>query len=475
MAFDPCREWLGIDAVDLTDPRKVLGLLPGEPTAAEVQVAAAERLATLARATPGPFAKAHAALITRVEEARDQLLADAGGVPQPLPPPPPIAAVAPTTSILEPPPDGSLDPSVEAVGIPPGPVVSRRSTASRRQRDAGGGGVLAGSIALLAAAVAGLAFFVFQFGQFGGRTVATRPETVVTVVKKGSDPSPVRPAPSPAPRQPETPDPAGRITEPPDASPEPPAEPEARGTDDAGEPLMEPSAKPDGNAGQSAEEGRRRAEQERKQEEQRKLEEQQKQEQQRMLEERRRADEQARARMAEAVEKQLREAYAAIQRGEFDTAQQAIAAASNQVGDDVNTATRVQNWDLFARYAREFPGYRDRAFAAASAGREYELDGKKFVVVEITPELFIYKVSGKNERVPRDAVDPRMTLAIVEAWFAADGRAANHLFLGAHWLSLSPPDTRRARAEWRIAGDGGENVAPLMALLDDPVIRQAGR
>jgi hypothetical protein len=474
MAFDPCREWLGIDAVDLTDPRKVLGLLPGEPTAAEVQVAAAERLATLARATPGPFAKAHAALVARVEEARDRLLADAGGVAPPPPPPPPAPAVASATSILPPPAD-SLDPSVEAVGIPPGPVVSRRSTASRRQRDAGGGGLLAGSIALLAAAVAVLAFFVVQFGQFGGRTVATRPETVVTVVKKGNDPPPARPAPSPAPSEPKTPEPTGRINEPPDAPPEQPSEPEGRGTDDAGGPPMEASSEPDRNAEREAEEARRRAEQAQKKEEQRKLEEQQKQEQQRMLDEERRADERARARMAEAVEKQLREAYAAIQRGEFDTAQRAIAAAANQVGDDVTAATRVQNWDLFARYAREFPGYRERAFAAANAGREYEVGGKKFSVVEITPELFVYRLSGKNERVPRDAVDPQITLAIVEAWFAADGRAANHLFLGAHWLSLSPPDTRRARAEWQIAGDGGENIAPLMALLDDPVIRQAGR
>jgi len=181
------------------------------------------------------------------------------------------------------------------------------------------------------------------------------------------------------------------------------------------------------------------------------------------------------AKLAEAVEQSLREAYKAIQRAEFDTAKRAIASAGKQAGDDVEQATRVERWNLFATYAQAFLKFRDQALAAANAGREYDVDGTKFAVVEVTPDTFIYRLAGKNVRVPRDEMNPRMMMAIVETWFAADGRAANHLFLGAHWLALAPPDTRRARAEWRIAGGGGENVAPLMTLLDDPVIRRAGR
>ena len=89
--------------------------------------------------------------------------------------------------------------------------------------------------------------------------------------------------------------------------------------------------------------------------------------------------------------------------------------------------------------------------------------------------MFIYKLAGKIELIPRDRVDPRIAMAIVESWFDTDGRAANHLFLGARWLCLDPPDTRRARADWQIAGDGGEQVGPLLMLLDDPVIRRAAR
>jgi hypothetical protein len=184
---------------------------------------------------------------------------------------------------------------------------------------------------------------------------------------------------------------------------------------------------------------------------------------------------QERARMQEALDKSLGDAFKALQRGEFDTADRAIAAAGNHVGDDVEAATRIERWRLLATYAREFTTFREQAIAAANAGREFQVDGKPFAVVEITPEMFIYKQAGKMERVPRERVDPRIELAVVEGWFEADGRAANHLFLGARWLCLDPPNPSRARAEWRIAGDGGEQVAPLNALLEDPVIRRAGR
>jgi len=177
--------------------------------------------------------------------------------------------------------------------------------------------------------------------------------------------------------------------------------------------------------------------------------------------------------MIESLEASLRDAHRALQREEFDTADRTIKAASREVGDDVEANSRLERWRLFATYARDFVGYQEQAFKAATAGREYEADGRTFAVIEITPTMFIYKLAGKTERVPRGQVDPRIAMAIVESWFAADGRAANHLFLGAHWLCLDPPDTRRARGDWQIAGVGGEQVGPLLMLLDDPVIRRA--
>ena len=156
-------------------------------------------------------------------------------------------------------------------------------------------------------------------------------------------------------------------------------------------------------------------------------------------------------------------------------AERAITAAGKQVGDDVKAATRIERWRLLATYAKEFVGFRKKAFASANEGRQYSADDKIFSVIEVTPQQLVYKIAGEIKRVPRDNVDPRIEMAIVEGLFAADGRAANHLFLGAHWLCLDPPDPKQARREWQVAGDGGEEVSPLLALLEDPVVRQAGR
>lgn len=81
MPFDPCREWLGIDAVELGDPHRVLGI-PSSPTTADAIIHAAEaRLAGLRGISPGPFARAHEALQARIIEARDALLTTALQMP----------------------------------------------------------------------------------------------------------------------------------------------------------------------------------------------------------------------------------------------------------------------------------------------------------------------------------------------------------------------------------------------------------
>ncbi|NBW97745.1 MAG: hypothetical protein EBR28_13720, partial [Planctomycetia bacterium] len=77
--FDPCKQWLGIDAVELVDPRRVLGLAPGETSPQAVQRAAEARLTVLRGVPAGPFDRARAALMERVAEARDAVLAQLAG------------------------------------------------------------------------------------------------------------------------------------------------------------------------------------------------------------------------------------------------------------------------------------------------------------------------------------------------------------------------------------------------------------
>ncbi|MEI6506536.1 MAG: hypothetical protein WCO90_11760, partial [Planctomycetota bacterium] len=79
MPFDPCREWLGIDAVDLASPHEVLGLGVDESDALTIVRAADARLSALRAIDPGPFDRAHAAIVARVAEARDALLKNLTG------------------------------------------------------------------------------------------------------------------------------------------------------------------------------------------------------------------------------------------------------------------------------------------------------------------------------------------------------------------------------------------------------------
>jgi len=455
MAFDPCREWLGIDAVDLADPRRVLDLPAGDHPTAVIADAAAKRLEQLGQIAPGPFGKAHQTLVRRVEEARDRLLETAVSVSEPVasdpvglpagragpaepwnPTLPPMAAAKPAY------PEGELNP------------LSRISTVRPRRRrqpsrSSGSTGVLISMTALLAAAVAVLAVVVVKnpFGQPDSpevkvairtdRQAPARPPQP-TASEAGGKSEPKRPPAADRPRKPE-----------PRPSPTPPDAPAGprvnrQPTDDKAAP--EPPA-----ASEPPAEDKARREREMQ------------------------AAETVNAERRRAIDTLLTEAFAALQEEAFDAADASIKKAYQTAGDDVDAATRAEAWRGLATYARDFLSHREQAFKAASAGREYRAGGKVFAIIEITPTLVVYKSEGKIVRVPRDQLDPALAMAIVEQWFAADGRAANHLFLGAHWLCDTPPNPRRARAEWRIAGDGGADVDLLLALCDDPVIQQAGK
>lgn len=510
MAFDPCREWLGIDAVDLGDPSRVLGLPPDCRDAALIARAAEMRLESLSRVAPGPFAKAHAAIVARVEEARDSLLAAAFSRGTSAPPaqprspfaPPPPPAVASTSRWAGVGDASSAAPAAPAAADDAEPVLGpslRRPVLRSRSSSSGAGGLLLTSFALLAAAVAVLVFLMLRPDPFGTQVAVKKTaQTTAAPATSGTKPAggdggPTRPRPPATTKQPEmtppTPAPATPATvDPPDREAKP-ATPDRSEKDKEQRPAQGEMQQAETEKAEMQQQQAERLRREREKEEQSRRDAEmaeQKAIAAREAEEARRKAEMAepagtqeadqeRARMQEALDKSLGEAFKALQRGEFDTADRAIKAADTHVGDDVEAATRIERWRLLATYAREFVGFREQAITAANAGREFQVDGKPFAVIEITPDMFIYKQDGKIERVPRERVDPRIELAVVEGWFEADGRAANHLFLGARWLCLDPPNPSRARAEWRKAGEGGEQVDPLNALLEDPVIRRSGR
>lgn len=450
MPFDPCREWLGIDATDLKDPHRVLAIPPTLTDGDEIARVAAERLTKLAGIIPGPFAKAHAALMNRVAEARDTLLATATWAntqetadlpsaepvynapppPPPSPPPSPPIWLAPSAPVED-------DEPRLPVAPPIADATPMWTSPPARSAKSGSGGAALGLCAIfLSVAIAGGYYAYKRLGlQHNDWDVALR-----SVIDPQADPPlPDQVEAAPIPDGPyQAPDTSAPPSDP-VPSPQEPAAPPS----DAVEPhesIPQPAPAPPPPAPPPDPEAERRLVAER-------------------------------ARATAFVNAALRDAFQSLQREEFDDADRAIEEASREIGDDVESATRVERWRLAAAYARAYVGYRDKAFRSAASGREYEIDGKRIVVIEVTPTTFVYRLSGKNYSVARKTMSPVLEVGVVEHWFGADGRAANYLFLGTKWLCKSPPNHTRARAAWQKAADGGENVAPLMALLDDPITK----
>jgi len=171
------------------------------------------------------------------------------------------------------------------------------------------------------------------------------------------------------------------------------------------------------------------------------------------------------------IEKALRAAYAAIRSGDFDAASGAIDSVES--GDDDAIRDRLARWQRFTGYAKGFKELREKAYQAA-ANSEFELNDRIIIIVEIDEERIVYRDSGKQQRMRLEDLPPEIDRAIVEQWLGRDGRAANHLYLGASHLAKDRPSPADASREWRRAAAGGEADGRLLEpLVKDPVILDA--
>jgi hypothetical protein len=178
---------------------------------------------------------------------------------------------------------------------------------------------------------------------------------------------------------------------------------------------------------------------------------------------------------AAAVDRALAATLAALRRSDGPAARESADAASDAVGDDAALRSRVDRWRLLVDYAAQLDTHRRQASASAAKGREYEIGGRTIGIVELTPESYAYKAAGTIKRGPRTALPRPIERAILEAWFAGDGRAANHIFLGIDRLLEPRPDLAGVRREWDTALRGEPATAPLMPLLEDPLFGAPAR
>jgi hypothetical protein len=492
--FDPCRQWLGIDAVHLGNARLVLGISPDEVDPVAVFRAADARLTLLRSISPGPFEMARTGLIARVEEAREKLLAECAATPQrprlsaagpfamppppsqraassPQPPPmPPTAArrspsAGPVPAVAEPPPvpGGAFDGGgVETITI--------RTTVYRKKTPVAG---IALTVLALSAVAGGLLYFAV-YGNVQGTRQGPRQVTRVDVAAVPRTPDPQnnqtgRPAQPSAhttvdaadeePLDP-TSDEAVSTSKPPSARKErdrqPASEPDAQTrskrqkepTPVASVPMKTPvAAEPEPAAEAAKPEGR--------------------------------PDEEAQADAPVAVnvakknsqlDATLSELLESLRQQDDDSVARLLAEAAAQASGPEEVG-RVSSWKQLATFYKGFMGYRQKALNAVQPGNEFDVANRKIAVVEIDADKFIYRSAGGNKTVPRDKIPAGIVLAIVMQWF--DSNPANDLYIGAYHLAKPEPDPEKARFHWKQAEAAGADASDLVPLLDDPVLARS--
>lgn len=429
--FDPCKQWLGIDAVDLVDPRRVLGIRPAETDATTVSRAAAARLDRLRSVEPGPFAVAHNALVKRVEEARDAVLAEiaaparashgssdrlsmppppGGGTSPPRPGPSPVPRVPPVPTVPRPAPAASATPwpALDDADPTHAPAIEIRRPVVYRKKSSGSG-VLLVLIAGLAAAAGGLYWYKFRPPQAAAKRVQA---DVALVDQHRPEPPPVVAA-TPPPAEPRKRKPAPE----PEPEPEPAAVPEP-------EPEPEPKPRPKPEPPMVAEDPQK-------------------------------------------IEALLSRVAETLRAADFSAAADSAKAAAT-AAQAKPSRERVERWTELVTFAQGFADYRNQALATVAPGVEFDIDGKKIIVVEIDDEKFIYRYAGKNKTTPRNRIPGGILMAIVTGWF--DENPANDLFIGAYHATKEEPDFDKARECWEKAAAGGADASLLLPLLDDPLL-----
>jgi hypothetical protein len=508
--FDPCRQWLGIDAVDLGNARLVLGLSSQEADPLAVVQAAEARLNLLRAISPGPFELARTSLIKRVEEAREKVLAEIAASPRPAPgaaggfampaPPSQLAAAAPQVPFV---PSAGAPPAVPpAVPVVPPMVpgggwsqaggqaggegngfghISIRTTGYRKQTPVAG---IALVLLAMASLAGGLAYYVITKDK-AQHSRSARTEDRLTA--QAEPPANVGATESAAQRRPEPA--AGRkhggMTRkerredepPPDPSsdraistgkprsrekerrppPQPDPQPEEESESVAPPPAaMEPPPPPQKTVLNPPEAPQQKPQKPEEEPPAKENPVKEKPEQARQLDD------------------TLAELLKAMQQQDDDTVKRRLSEAFEQAGgrNFGNAASqRIDSWQQLATYYKGFLEFREKALAAVKSGNEYEVRNQKIAVVEIDDTVFKYRVAGETRRTDREKIPGGIVLAILMEWF--DANPANDLYVGAYHLAKEEPAPQLAREHWQKAAAAGADASALMPLLDDPVFARA--
>ena len=460
--LDPCRQWLGIDAVDLGDHRRVLGVAPDERDPLAVLRAAESRLTALRAVSAGPLEFVRAGFVKRVEAARESVLAEiaASGSRGPeaasavfrRPPTPSTLAAKPSATPIPPPVPVTLvsPPPVPGPAAPPpadmaavafgdrggSAPIAIRTTIYRKQTPVVGVALVMLGLTGLAG---GLAFYALvlkpkQAGQ-EERHLAEREESK-TEDEQGGTTSPGeaaagraaavedadRPPPRARRRRPRSP---GEAEPPPDESAAPARAPAAVVPPTKPRPVAKDVAATPKPAPAMSEEASR------------------------------------------ALDATLAEALDALRARQDDVVEARLQAAADRARSS-EARQRVAGWKLLASSYGKFLESREAALDAVEPGSSYDVQGQKVIVEKVDADTCVFRTTGPPKTVSRERIPAGIVLAIVSKWAGddADGGTA----IAAYHLARQEPDLRRAREQLDKASKAGADVAAFLPLLDDPVL-----
>jgi len=517
-SFDPCRQWLGISALDLDDPKKLLGLASVDDPIRILQ-AAEVRLAQLQAVDAGPYEVARRALVMRIQEARDSLLAaaSAGGMAATQPPPGGLAMPPSPTAAPEEPRPSTLpfpsmgQPSVDRpyshggypyqAGHPPAPSplqqppfhqplqgqpyghpyaqpyaqpyahpyaqpYAQPNAQPSGQPYAGPRPVApyrrysgSGTLLLLAGglftAVVGLCLMAFRWTP---QNFSFKPSVPKQVAKTTTTTTTKSTEPKRHPL-------AARNRPfnferyeptPPPQSPDVPPQSDTPRVSPEPEPVEPQTPTPTALEPTTNNPAPLPAENPTPSSPPENLTPPP-------------VDHPAQlARINDAAKRCLE----ALRNRDYDAAERTMKDVEAMAPDD-REANRIAGWIHLSSCAKSFDGYRDRAISAIKPGNEFDVKTKRIAVVEATPQAITVMVAGQLKTWPRDDLPGAVVQAVVETWF--DDSPANQLYLGAYHLTKATPNLEKAEACWSKAMIGGADASLLIPLLKDPVVINAGK
>ena len=526
LKLDPCRDWLGIAANELDDPRKVLGLSAFESDPLTVLQSAETRLLLLKQVSAGPYEVVRQALIKRVEESQRLLLSEISAMPQqgsaiPVSPAPrsdrlksssvasneklervqsstpkednsPFAMPIPPfqSGMAATPPMNSKAPwersqqepatNVSPALFDPAPVV--RPSPYRRKSNSNAGGlivVMLGLVTLLL--VLGLLVFSQNKDARKSEEIASANTTDAPSISTEEKPRqnseqtvPVPGAKNSSQDTTEVPEPAP--VKPVKKTPPSRGKPDRVPPDAATEEPSEVSLPPEDSqppSPETTEETDVPIDSDIPEIEMTEITEMTVEEssdgdaadskpEKVPLPEASTSEEQS-AKEHAVILAAILEARGALARLEFETARRVLEVAIKKT--DGESAERLNRYLTLTHYAEGFQDHKREALASVISGHEYEVGTQRIGIVEYSDDTLVIRAAGGNKTFKSDAIPSGIVMAIVTTWY--DENPANMLFLGAYQLSRPDPKVDEARTCWEKAARGGAEAKDLLPLLDE--------